>query len=97
MAVLPPDNSPGSREQSGGPPQRALLAALQQFSAERGRTLDEVAREAGLADRVARVEAGEDELRLRDVTALGAVLDVRVSELTARAETLAEEQGEGEA
>jgi hypothetical protein len=94
MAKRPPDNSPGMGEHSGGPPQRALLAALRQVSAERERQLDEVARVAGLADVVARVEAGEGELRLRDVAALCAVLDVRVSELTARAETLG--QGEGE-
>lgn len=77
-----------------GPPQQALLGALRDVSAERGLTLDGVAREVGLGHMLRRVEAGEDELRLREVTALSAALGVRMSELTIRAEALA--LGEGE-
>lgn len=94
MADRPSDNSPTSREQAAGPPQHALLAALRDACRERSLTLDRVAQEAGLSDLIGRVEAGEDELRLRDVTALCAVLGVRVSELTVRAEEIA--LGEGE-
>jgi hypothetical protein len=94
MAERPSENSQTSREQGAGPPQHALLAALRELSHERGRTLDGVAQEAGCGDLVARVETGEDELRLRDVTSLCAALGVRVSELTVRAEALA--LGEGE-
>ena len=93
MAERPSDNSRTPREQGAGPPQQALLAALREACHERNRTLDDVAGEAGLRDLVGRVEAGEDELRLRDVTALCAVLGMRVSELTVRAEALA--RGEG--
>jgi hypothetical protein len=89
MADHASDNS-----QAAGPPQQALLAAVREACDERDRTLDDVAEEAGLRDLVGRVEAGEDELRLRDVTALCAVLEMRVSELTLRAEALA--RGEGE-
>jgi DNA-binding phage protein len=94
MADLPPDNSRAPRDHAAGPPQQALLAALRGACRERNRTLDAVAREAGLRDLVGRVEAGEDELRLRDVTALCAALGMRVSELTVRAEALARAEGE---
>jgi hypothetical protein len=90
MADLPPDTSPTSPEPAGSPPQPALLAALRELSRERGITLEEAAREAGLSDLIGRAVAGDAELRLQEVTALCAVLDVRVSELTARAEALGE-------
>jgi transcriptional regulator with XRE-family HTH domain len=94
MADLPPSNSRKHREHAAGPPQRALLAALREACRERNSTLDDVARDAGVSGLVGRVEAGEGELRLRDVTALCAVLGMRVSELTVRAEALARAEGE---
>jgi transcriptional regulator with XRE-family HTH domain len=94
MADASSENSRAARGEAAGPPQQALLAALREACQERGLTLEDVAEQAGLRDLLGRVEAGEDELRLRDVTALCAVLDVRVSELTSRAEALG--QGEGE-
>jgi molybdopterin converting factor small subunit len=94
MADGSSDSSQEARGGAAGPPQWALLAALREACGERDLTLEGVAEEAGLGGLVGRVEAGEDELRLRDVTALCTVLNMRVSELTLRAEALA--RGEGE-
>jgi molybdopterin converting factor small subunit len=94
MADGSSDKSQAAREEAAGPPQQALLAAFREACREREITLEGVADQAGLRDLVGRVEAGEDELRLKDVTALCAVLNMRVSELTLRAEALG--RGEGE-
>lgn len=69
------------------------MTAFREVCKERGVTLEHVAREAGLGGSVAGWERGSRML-LRDIAALCAVLDVRVSALVARAESLAQGAGE---
>lgn len=97
MADRPDDSARRPQTGATGLLPTALVAAVREACEPRAMSVSTAARRAGVGDLLARIEAGEaaeDELLFSHVAALSDVLDVRMSELVARAEELAREGGE---
>jgi hypothetical protein len=93
MADRHRDRSQSREEKPPGPPQWAVVAAFREACERRGTTLEGIAREAGLGESVTGWESGATML-LDDIATLSAVLGVRASAIVARAESIAEGEGE---
>lgn len=97
MADRPDDSARRPQTGAAGLLPTALAAAVREACEARAMSLSTAAQRAGVGDLLARIEAGEaaeDELLFSHVAALSDLLDVRMSELVARAEELARESGE---
>jgi DNA-binding Xre family transcriptional regulator len=93
MADRPSDNPPPDPGKAGATLQRAMIAVVRDASEAGGRAAEDAFEAAGLsAQAVARIEAGERDLRFKEVVALCRAVGARPSEITARAERLLAER-----